>query len=169
VRHTRFVAEWVQGRYKDAYFFADSAINAGKLVKTLGVIAAVICIVVVGLSIYVLGMLIAAQGQVLMAMLDTALNTSPYLDAESRAEAMSLVSIPPLNQNVDNSLSRDAETDWAVRELRADGHTIEIMNTEPDGVMFKVDSELALNLTELRELAEGKCSYDELKARHQKK
>ncbi len=105
----------VQSRYKDAYLFAKSCINAGDVIKLLAAIVAVICIVLscveayqsgnpgvavggilvgglVGLGIYIFGILIAALGQVLIALLDTALNTSPYLDNDTRAEAMSLVS-----------------------------------------------------------------------------
>jgi hypothetical protein len=109
----------VQHRYKDAYFFANSSIKTGDVIKMLAGIVAVIVVAaslwganqfsapgvmvggiliaaLVGVTIYLFGMLIAAQGQVLMALLDTALNTSPYLDENTRAEAMSLgANLPP--------------------------------------------------------------------------
>jgi hypothetical protein len=104
----------MQGRYKDAYYFVHASVNTGKCIKGLAALAVVLGFIAsglvwnefsspgapflvilasafVGVIIYVFGMLIAAQGQALMAVLDTALNTSPYLDDDSRAEAMSLV------------------------------------------------------------------------------
>ena len=57
--------------------------------------------VVVGLILFVFGVLLAAQGQTLMATLDTAVNSSPFLAEHEKAKAMSLrvieesSSIPP--------------------------------------------------------------------------
>ena len=46
--------------------------------------------VVAGLILFVFGVLVAAQGQTLMAALDTAVNSSPFLLDEEKAQAMSL-------------------------------------------------------------------------------
>jgi hypothetical protein len=63
--------------------------------------------VLVGMGIYILGMLIAAQGQVLVALLDTALNTSPYLDADTRAMAMSLAN--PVNTSTSKAWATSSD------------------------------------------------------------
>lgn len=58
--------------------------------------------VVAGLILFVFGVLIAAQGQTLMATLDTAVSASPFLLDEEKAKAMSLrviqesSSLPPV-------------------------------------------------------------------------
>ena len=46
--------------------------------------------VIVGIPIYVLGILVAAQGQILKATLDTAVNTSPLLSKDEMRQIMSL-------------------------------------------------------------------------------
>lgn len=51
-----------------------------------GIIAAALT----GGVLYLLGILISAQGQILKASLDEAVNTSPFLTNEHRAEIMSL-------------------------------------------------------------------------------
>ena len=45
---------------------------------------------VVAIPLFVLGVLVAAQGQVLKANLDEAVHTSPFLTDEQRASLMSL-------------------------------------------------------------------------------
>jgi hypothetical protein len=50
----------------------------------------------VGFIFYLLGVLVSAQGQILKASLDSAVNGSPFLTNEHRAEIMSL----PLNRTV---------------------------------------------------------------------
>lgn len=101
-------------RYKDAYFVANSITGIGTLVKVLGVIAGVILFLlqavttsylfrneaaivmsfitsfIAGLIIYVVGVLVSAQGQMLKASLDSAVHSSPFLDDEQRARVMSL-------------------------------------------------------------------------------
>ena len=44
----------------------------------------------VGILLFVLGTLVAAQGQILKAALDSAVNSSPFLNDPDRAEIMSL-------------------------------------------------------------------------------
>ena len=63
---------------------ASSMMGVASLI--LGVIAAVI----VGGGGFILSVLISAQGQVLKATLDTAVNTCPFLQNEQRAEIMHL-------------------------------------------------------------------------------
>jgi hypothetical protein len=43
-----------------------------------------------GIIIYVIGVLVSAQGQILKATLDTAVHTSPFLDDDQRLIAMRL-------------------------------------------------------------------------------
>ncbi len=53
-----------------------------------------ICIVgagIVWLTFYLAGVMISAQGQILKANLDTAVNTSPFLDYQRRAIVMKLI------------------------------------------------------------------------------
>ena len=99
-------------RYRDAYFLSAAAVGFGGLIKAIGVIQGVIIIIgsllaakdagpslligglvlasVIGLLFYLFGVLVAAQGQILRASLDGAVNTSPFLTAENKAAVMSL-------------------------------------------------------------------------------
>lgn len=104
-------------RYKDAYGVARFTVTAGGLVKTLGVItsglvgiitlmmakqlndqsqqaalflAGAVVAAFLGGLIFLLGILISAQGQALMASLDSAVNTSPFLGNTEKAQIMSL-------------------------------------------------------------------------------
>jgi hypothetical protein len=107
------------GRYQDGYRSAGLIIRIGNIIKTLGiclgiailvielVIAsnlfghdetaqmvsfgfAVVSALVVGVSLFVFGVIVSAQGQQLKASLDSAVHTSPFLDIEAKARAMSL-------------------------------------------------------------------------------
>ncbi|MDC0275073.1 hypothetical protein OAK76_02490 [Akkermansiaceae bacterium] len=99
-------------RYKDAYVTAEAIDGIGSAIKVLGIVVGVIIVLVgmvlasqggaflflaslvsgavTAIPIYVLGILVSAQGQVLKATLDTAVNTSPFLDDGERALVMSL-------------------------------------------------------------------------------
>ena len=99
-------------RYKDAYVVGRTIVAFGGIIKTfglvLGSIAAVVSLaqvkqsgealalaglflsLVAGGVIYGIGILISAQGQILTATLDTAVNGSPFLSDAQRANAMSL-------------------------------------------------------------------------------
>jgi hypothetical protein len=104
-------------RYSDAYLVSKVTVSFGNLMKIIGVLltgviivaalfmsrqagagAAVIVvggIIAAGLSgllLYLLGILVAAHGQVLQATLDTAVNSSPFLTDADRAAIMSLTS-----------------------------------------------------------------------------
>jgi hypothetical protein len=103
-------------RYKDAYRLGKAIVGVGDLIKGLGGVLAVIILgvtlyassevkgesglatttigigfaVFVGILFYLLGVIVAAQGQILKGVLDTAINTSPFLTDGHRAEIMSL-------------------------------------------------------------------------------
>jgi len=107
------------GRYQDGYRSAGLIIRIGSIIKTLGVCLAIAILVielviatnifgrdetsqmisfgfalvsalVVGVSLFVFGVIVSAQGQQLKASLDSAVHTSPFLDIEAKARAMSL-------------------------------------------------------------------------------
>jgi high-affinity Fe2+/Pb2+ permease len=82
----------------------------GSFIKALGVLAGVLVVAggfgsgqgqvgilggmlvgfIAGGVIYGVGTMVSAQGQILLALLDTAVNGSPFLDEDQKAEAMSL-------------------------------------------------------------------------------
>ncbi len=105
----------VTKRYSDAYLVARTITDIGVLVKRIAlilgggivlialvslsqgskesIIYAVMGIVlafVVAIPLYVLGILVAAQGEILKATLDTAVTNSPFLKKEEMAKVMSL-------------------------------------------------------------------------------
>jgi hypothetical protein len=105
-------AEALLKRYRDAYGIANSTVQIGGMLKKaavwvggiLGVIGLLACfnspfagipIVLMGLLfaflIFVSGVITAAQGQIMLAMLDTAVNTSPNADASEKATIMGLL------------------------------------------------------------------------------
>jgi hypothetical protein len=88
----------VKERYSDAYAVASVVVGFGAVIKVVGVVVGVVILVVslradfwgssigglllgsaTGLFFYLLGVIVAAQGQILRATLDTAVNTSPFL------------------------------------------------------------------------------------------
>jgi hypothetical protein len=108
----------IKGRYSDAYLVSQAVDGSGRVIKGIGVIAAavfllvglwwigngrvgdgsfpmgVVCIIsglFVGTLFYLIGVLISAQGQILKASLDNAVNSSPFLTDDHRAEIMSLL------------------------------------------------------------------------------
>ena len=105
----------VTKRYSDAYLVARTITGIGALVKRIALIlggaiflAALLALtqdsnagmlyalagtgvaLVVAIPIYVLGILVAAQGEILKATLDTAVTNSPFLKSEEMAKVMSL-------------------------------------------------------------------------------
>lgn len=101
-------------RYKDAFSVAKITVTMGTLVKVVGVVLSILIIaggfgladtarnevfgiiglvggILIGIFLYFLGVLVSAQGQILRASLDSAVNTSPFLSNEQRARAMSLI------------------------------------------------------------------------------
>jgi hypothetical protein len=103
-------------RYKDAYLYARVITGIGNLVKNVGIGLGLLILIVlfvggsavsgvnplismfagiivggpVGIFIYIWGILISAGGQLLKASLDCAVNGSPFLTNEHRAQIMSL-------------------------------------------------------------------------------
>jgi hypothetical protein len=101
-------------RYKDAYLEARATTAIGSGVKMVGIAIGVACLLVgvllasqtresgiylfaslifgfvFGTPIYVLGILVSSQGQILKASLDSAVNSSPFLANDERAKVMSL-------------------------------------------------------------------------------
>lgn len=101
-------------RYSDAYLTARVIVGLGKFVKGTAVFCFIIGVVVlfiamvsredaawvagpvaagVAIPLYVLGVIVSAQGQILRASLDTAVHSSPYL---TDAERLQVMSLPPM-------------------------------------------------------------------------
>lgn len=105
-------ARAAMGRYRDAYRVANVVVTAGDAIKvvgfTLAVLIALIGVVVaskigmlsllaglipaatIGLLSWLGGVLLSAQGQLLLASLDSVVGISPFLTDEERAEVMRL-------------------------------------------------------------------------------
>lgn len=100
-------------RYTDAYHVAQATTTIGGVVKATGIILAVIVLLVglamasesnetmigvaavpvsiaLGASLYVLGLLVSAQGQVLKAILDNTVTGSPFLTHDEMRKVMSI-------------------------------------------------------------------------------
>jgi uncharacterized membrane protein len=106
-------------RYRDAYRTAQVITRVGGVIKALGIALAILMFlgglvigmnilghddtlqlislgvvgvsaIVTGVIIYMCGVIVSAQGQQLKATLDSAVHTSPYLDLDAKARAMSL-------------------------------------------------------------------------------
>jgi hypothetical protein len=101
----------VKHRYVDAYRVADTIDWFGRAIKKVGAVlacvifigaaeslhsagAGVVGALLVGSVFFVIGVIVAAQGQMLRAMIDTAVNSSPFLSDPEKAASMSL---PTLN------------------------------------------------------------------------
>jgi hypothetical protein len=104
-------AEALLKRYRDAYNVANSTVQVGGMLKKAAVWAAGVVgvlgllmffrspffgipLMLVGLLfgflLFVSGIITAAQGQIMLAMLDTAVNTSSNTDAPEKAAIMGL-------------------------------------------------------------------------------
>lgn len=103
----------VMSRYRDAYLVARTIVGMGSAIKGTGIVALIVIVllklvvatqgqsnlitslneslfgIVVGVPVFALGILVSAQGQILKATLDTAVNNSPFLSDDQRAEMMS--------------------------------------------------------------------------------
>ncbi len=105
----------VTKRYSDAYLVARAITGIGVLVKRIALILGggillisffvlsrgdtsstafaligIVAAFVVAIPIYILGILVAAQGEILKATLDTAVTNSPFLKAAEMAKVMSI-------------------------------------------------------------------------------
>lgn len=104
-------------RYIDAYLVARAVTGFGSMIKVMGIVIAILLVligfvvasqsgprdpisylgimgivvgVISGALFYIIGVLVSAQGQILKASLDSAVNSSPFLTNEHRAKIMSL-------------------------------------------------------------------------------
>jgi heme/copper-type cytochrome/quinol oxidase subunit 4 len=104
-------------RYTDAYLVARATNGFGILIKVIGIVIGILLALIgfmvasqsgprdpmsilgiigiafgvfTGALFYIIGVLVSAQGQILKASLDSAVNTSPFLTNEDRAKVMSL-------------------------------------------------------------------------------
>jgi hypothetical protein len=106
------VADAAAKRYSTGYFVARGITGVGAAIKVIGVVLglliAIIAFIVgsqtsfifglvglvvalaVAVPVYVLGILVSAQGQLMKAVIDSAIHTSPFLDPHQKASAMSL-------------------------------------------------------------------------------
>lgn len=99
-------------RYKDAFTEAHAVVTVGKLIKGVGAILGICVIIagfalganssggaiatiggcvsgcIIGIPTYVLGILVAAQGQTQLATLDTAVNSSRHLTNDEVAQLL---------------------------------------------------------------------------------
>lgn len=106
----------LMSRYWDAYVVARVTVGLGEIIKAVAVVLAVLIVLAtlliagqvgggggvvtfllgvisaafVGGQFYLLGLIVMAQGQILKASLDSAVNSSPFLQNEHRAKIMSL-------------------------------------------------------------------------------
>jgi hypothetical protein len=97
----------MQSRYADAYRVADTIDWFGQAIKIAGALLAVVIFIfaeaslnspgagliaglVVASVFAVIGIIVAAQGQLLKATVDTAVNSSPFLNDRQKAATMSL-------------------------------------------------------------------------------
>lgn len=107
-RQTRW-AQATQRRYMDGYRVANSVNAFGQFIKVGGVVLGLIVWaaitetvgsgfggfvfgLVVAMVFFVIGVVVAAHGQVLRATLDSAVHSSPFLTDDLRAAVMSLPS-----------------------------------------------------------------------------
>jgi hypothetical protein len=103
------LAAVLRERYKDGYLNSRAIVGFGSSIKSVGavlgiliffasflqkntitIIFSVIAAMLVAIILYFLGVNISAQGQILQATLDSAVNSSPFLDSEQKIEMMCL-------------------------------------------------------------------------------
>lgn len=107
----------LMNRYKDSYLVARATNGFGRAIKAVGTIIGVLITLIglmaqgegardatsriiglvtivfgifAGTLLYIIGVLVSAQGQILKASLDSAVNSSPFLTNEYKAKIMSL-------------------------------------------------------------------------------
>ena len=111
-RRSAVYADAVINRYTDAYRIAGITVGFGTVVRVVGgvlgaavlfigshefgLVQALFVAALVAAIFFFIGMLLATQGQVLKATLDTAVNSSPFLTDNQKAIAMSLGNTDPI-------------------------------------------------------------------------
>jgi len=109
----------VVNRYSNAYLSARAIVGFGTAIKAVGIVLAVLLVlgtllasaqyllaaipfaVVIGAMFFFWGIFVSAQGEILKATLDTAVNGSPFLSNEQRARIMSLPGTQSANVSQD--------------------------------------------------------------------
>jgi hypothetical protein len=135
------LARGAERRYLDAYAIASVINGFGDTVKVLAIVFGavllliafaspggfggvfvrviiVVAAVVFGALIYLFGVVLAAQGQMLKATLDTAVNGSPFLSDEARARMMALP-WPRASADVSGSVPPVASLEWRCASCNA--------------------------------------------------
>lgn len=129
----------VTSRYSDAYVVARTVDGVGLTIKTVGILigallalaslasaskgGAGILLAFMGIAVagtiatvlFLLGTLASAQGQILKATLDTAVNSSHFLTDQDRARIMSLPFGSPGRAGTVHDLSSTPQADWECR------------------------------------------------------
>jgi hypothetical protein len=129
----------VTTRYGDAYLVARTIDGVGATIKTVGLLigallamaslvvgskgGAGIAFAVVGIAmagaiatvLFLLGTLASAQGQLLKAALDTAVNSSHFLTDQDRARIMSLPYGSPTAAGAVHEISSSSHGEWRCR------------------------------------------------------
>ena len=72
----------------------NNADTFGRRTSDTAVLAALFTAGITCIAFFVAGVMVSAQGQQLMASLDSAVHSSPFLDNDAKAKAMSLLSSP---------------------------------------------------------------------------
>ena len=126
----------VTRRYGDAYIVARTIDGLGETIKIIGVVIGALLALgsfitatkggmatalglvgiaiaaTIGTVLYLLGTLASAQGQILKATLDTAVNSSQFLQAPDRAQVMSLPYAAPTVAGALVDLSPQSRSEW---------------------------------------------------------
>lgn len=101
---TKALHSQLEKRYRDAYRVARVTVFFGKVAKILAVVVVVVGIaageeigalgigggLLAGLFLYITGVLVAAQGQLLLTSVDNVINTSPLLSDLERVKILHL-------------------------------------------------------------------------------
>ena len=97
----------VLSRYRDLYRIARLQVKTGNIVKIIGIVVGIGSLLIfipgilAGGIVYLLGILISAQGQMLLVHADSAVHTSPFMTNDEKAKVMSLSFPPAVTQIVD--------------------------------------------------------------------
>ncbi|HEV2841993.1 MAG TPA: hypothetical protein VGW39_11755 [Chthoniobacterales bacterium] len=103
------IGPWLSKRYSNAYTAAHAIVIIGKAIKAIAIIMFVIVLIagfslgsgggyatggfalalIVGIPVFILGIIVAALGQIALATLDTAVNTSRHLTNDELAAILS--------------------------------------------------------------------------------
>jgi len=94
-------------RYHDLYRIARLQVTTGNIVKVIGIVVGIGSLLIfipgilAGGIVYLLGILISAQGQMLLVHADSAVHSSPFMTDDEKAKVMSLSFPPAVTQIVD--------------------------------------------------------------------